>query len=97
MATRIIEYDTDGRRIETVFPAPSIVDQTPIVATTTSAQSAAFNAATNLVCIDSDEKVHIKFGENPTATTACLTIAAGTSREFEVIEGVGTKVAVRLP
>jgi hypothetical protein len=97
MATRIIEYDTSGRLIPSLLPAPSIVDQTPITATVTSAQSAAFNAATNIVVVDSDEKIHVKFGENPTATTSCITIPAGGSRCFEVVEGVGIKVAVRIP
>ncbi len=97
MATRIIEYSTDGKFVRTLYPAPALVEQTAITATATSAQSAAFNAATNVVCIDSDEKVHVKFGENPTATTTSLVVQAGTNKEFEIVRGASLKVAVRTP
>jgi hypothetical protein len=80
MATRIIEYNTHAHHIRTLIPAPATVEQTPITATTTSAQSSAFASSTNLVIIDSDEKVYVKFGENPTATTSSLSIATSTTK-----------------
>jgi hypothetical protein len=95
MATRIIEYCSAGNHIHTLIPGPAIVEQTPITATTTSAQSAAFSARTNVVCIDSDEKVYVRFGENPTATTSSRVVPAGGSLDFHVTPGTSLKVAIR--
>lgn len=92
MATRIIEYGgadrTDGLQ---VIPAVNVT-QTALTASASSAQSAAFNAGTGLVCIDSDEAVHVAFGSNPTATTANEVVAAGKKDYFTV--KAGHKVAV---
>lgn len=95
MATRIIEYG--GRdRTDGLAAIPAVVaTQAAITATITSAQSAAFNAATNLVCVDSDEAVHVAFGTNPTATTDNFKVAAGDAAFFTVKSG--DKVAVRTP
>ena len=95
MATRIIEYGGRGRADGfPVIPADlKVVEQTPITATTTSAQSAAFNAATSLVCIDSDEDVYVTFGTNPTATTSSRKVYAKMPADFSVQPGM--KVAVR--
>lgn len=94
MATRIIEFATDGKSVRTVFPMPPVAVQSPITASASSQQSDALNARTNLVSIDSDEKVHIAVGENPTATTDDLSVAAGGSREFEVAKGASLKIAI---
>jgi hypothetical protein len=95
MATRIIEYG-DKRRTDNFPVVPTttrVTAQTPIVATGTSAQSSAFNAATNTVLIQSDEAVYVAFGANPTATTSDYRIQAGGEQFFDV--AAGQKVAVR--
>ena len=89
MATRIIEYG-DKRRGDSFPVVPSttkITAQTPLTATGTSAQSAAFNAATNMVCIQSDEAVYVNIGSNPTATTSDYRIQAGSEQWFDVAAG----------
>lgn len=95
MATRIIEYNSRDHRMP-VFEGPSITEQTALVATSTSQQSAAFNAGTNMVCVQSDESVYVKFGENPTATGNCYRINAGGEYVVRVNQGGGLKVAVKL-
>jgi hypothetical protein len=95
MATRIIEYCSAGNHIHTLVPGPAIVEQAALTASGTSQQSAAFSARTNVVCIDTDEKIYVRFGENPTATTNSRTIPAGGSMDFHVVGGAGLKVAIR--
>jgi hypothetical protein len=95
MATRIIEYG-DKRRTDSFPVVPSttkITAQTPLTANGTSAQSAAFNAATNMICVQSDEAVYVNIGTNPTATTSDYRIQAGGEQWFDVV--AGQKVAVR--
>jgi len=74
-----------------VVSMPPIVSQTVTIGGA-SAQSAAFNAATKLVCIHSDAICSIEFGSNPTATTSSKRVAANSSEYFEV--NPGDKVAV---
>ncbi len=97
MATRILEYTGEFSGGDNPPCLPSVCDvvQTAITASGTSQQSAAFATGTTLVVIDTDQKVHVKFGSNPTATTADLAIAAGIVREFN-LTGTGQKVAVIL-
>jgi hypothetical protein len=94
MATRIIEYNSKDVRMP-VIDTMSVTEQTPLTATGTSAQSAALNAATNLVCVQSDEAVYVKLGESPIATTACYRLQAGGEQFFRVPQGAAYKVAVR--
>ena len=95
MATRILEYTGEYAKGDNPPCLPSVCDvvQSALTASGTSQQSAAFAVGTTLVVIDSDQKVHVKFGSNPTATTADLAIAAGSFREFN-LTGTGQKVAV---
>ena len=95
MATRILEYTGEYSKGDNPPCLPSVCDvvQTAITASGTSQQSSAFASGTTLVVIDSDQKVHVKFGSNPTATTADLCIPAGGYREFN-LTGTGQKVAV---
>ena len=97
MATRIIEFGGDDRPDELpLIPYQQyITAQTPITATATSAQSSAFNAATSLVVIDSDEAVHVHVASNPTATTSHMVCPAGGRLDLSV--KAGDKVAVRTP
>jgi hypothetical protein len=70
MATRIIEYGGRMAGDYPTYPAGQFVkNQTPITASTTHAESAAFDGATKLVIIDSDEDVYVNFGTAPVATT----------------------------
>ena len=96
MATRIIEYGGRSMGDYPVIPACQYVtEQAALTATATSQQSAAFNVATKLVIVDSDEQVYVALGSNPTAATTSLRIPAGQRAEFAV-PGNGTwKVAVR--
>jgi hypothetical protein len=95
MATRIIEYGSRGLNSDLpVVPAnKKVAEQTPITATTTSAQSSAFNTGTTIVTIDSDEDVYVAFGANPTATTSSRKVYAKAPQDFAVDPGM--KVAVR--
>ena len=63
-----------------------------MTASGTSAQSAAFTSGTNLICVQSDEAIHIARGSSPTATTANYKIAAGGEQFFSVTPG--HKVAI---
>ena len=95
MATRIIEFGGDDRADDLpIIPyVQYITAQTPLTATGTSAQSAAFDLSTTVVVIDTDEQVYVHFGSNPTATTSHIRIPAGGRAEFSVTPG--HKVAVR--
>lgn len=95
MATRIIEYGGADRTDRlNVIPRPNVT-QAALTATAVSQQSAAFNAGTTLVCLDSDEKVHYLVGSNPTATVNDAAVAAGRKEFMTVLPG--EKVAIRTP
>ena len=97
MATRIIEFGGDDRSddLPVVPSSQRITSQSAITATGTSAQSAAFDNATSLVCVQSDEAVYVLFGTNPTATTNDYRIQAGGEQFFTIPYGKSWKVAVR--
>jgi hypothetical protein len=76
-----------------VLSYPPIASQT-VVNTGATTQSAAFNAATKIICIHTDSICSIEFGLNPTATTASRRLAANSTEFFQV--EVGHKVAVIL-
>ena len=96
MPTRIIEFGGSDRTDDLpVVPARQYVTaQTALTATATSAQGAIVNAATTLVCVQSDEAVYIRFGSNPTATVNDYRIPAAGEQFFSV--GPGDRVAVRI-
>lgn len=87
MATRIIEYGGRDRNDGLPIIPIGIVSQTPLTASGTSQQSAAFNAATSFICVDTDETVHVHRGTNPTATTANRKVRAGSVEFFSVSPG----------
>ena len=96
MATRIIEYGGADRNdgLPVIPSRQFITAQTPLTATATSAQSAAFNLGTTLVCVQSDEQIYVRVGTaNPTATTSNYRIAAGGEAYFSV--NGGDRVALR--
>lgn len=57
-----------------------------------SAQSAAFNAKTKMVCLHADAICSVEFGDSPTATANSRRLAANSTEYFEVFPG--QKVAV---
>jgi len=73
--------------------APREVGGTGISASTSSAQSGALDGR-NIV-VSADVAFYILFGDNPTATTACLRIPANTAVPFTNIKA-GEKFAVIL-
>lgn len=76
------------------FPIqPALAEQTVAVGAA-SAQSAAFNAATDLVRVTTDVVCSIKFGANPVATAASMRLAAGAVDYFAVPVGQAHKIAV---
>lgn len=95
MATRILEYTGEYSKGDNPPHLPSVCDvvQSPLTASGVSQQSSAFAVGTTLVVIDTDQKIHVAFGDNPTATTSFLAIPAGGYREFN-LTGTGQKVAV---
>lgn len=98
MATRILEYG-GGPHVNTAYPiVPAnqyVTKQAAITATGTSAQSAAVQAGTCIVLVQSDEAVYVEFGTNPTATTDSYRIPAGGEQFFSVPFNQAYKVAVR--
>lgn len=93
MATRILEYD--GNEVQYAMPVipHALVEQTALTATGSTAQSAAFGASTDLICVNSDEQIYAAVGVNPTAATTSYRIAAGGEAWFAVKPG--EKVAIR--
>ncbi len=98
MATRIIEYGGSGV-LGSAFPVvpadQRVTAQTALTANGTSQQSAAVNAGTSCVCVQSDEQIYVLLGTNPTATTNDYRLAAGGEQFFSIPTGLSWKVAVR--
>jgi hypothetical protein len=92
MATRIIEYAGKDRIDGLPVVPAALTVQTPITASGTSQQSAAFNVSTNMIAVQSDEAVHVARAANPTATTSNYKITAGSTQFFTVTPG--EKVAI---
>jgi hypothetical protein len=90
MATRIIEYGGLVGYLPGVVPASQkVTEQAAMTATGTSAKSAAFNAGTELVCVQSDEAIKVAFGPDATvaATDNSYKIPAGEEQFFAVRPG----------
>jgi hypothetical protein len=95
----VIEYNGAGVQVGgQVVPVPmepALVEQTAITTSGTSQQSAAFNAATELVCVQTTSIVRYKFGTNPTASaTVSSRLPAGQEKTHAVPKGQSFKVAV---
>lgn len=91
-------YITEFNNVGQIGGLPQVAAAQPPVAEQTvaigggSLQSAAFNAATNLVRIHTDSVCSIEFGSNPTATATKARMAANTTEYFTTQPG--QKVAV---
>lgn len=99
MATfRIDEYPTIGAQNDDVMPVPyadGMVTQTAITTSGTSQQSAAFNAETTLIEVESiGTAVYIALGTDPTASSTTKYLAADRIYNFAVPKGESWKVAV---
>jgi hypothetical protein len=82
----ISEYTEASQFAPTLGPEPALVNQA--VTFTTSTQSAAFSRNTTMVRLHADTACFIKFGLNPTATTATdARMAAGQTEYFKVLPG----------
>lgn len=80
-----IAGDADGHHVQAGFE-PAVTSQAVTFTTTT--QSAAFNTATKFIRVFSDTACYVKFGSNPTATTATdMPLAANTAEFFAVVAG----------
>jgi hypothetical protein len=98
MATRILEFGGTGHLGPSfpVVPAGQRVTvQSAMTATSTSAQSAAVNAATSLVCVQSDEQIYVLVASNPTVTNDNYRIPAGGEQWFSLPLNSGWKVAIK--
>lgn len=97
MATRIIEYGGPvGYAAEYVPSSQTVKSQSAMTATSTSAQSSAFDPATGVVCVQSDETIKVNFGTNPTATDNDYKIQAGGEQFFHIAPSASWKVAIKL-
>lgn len=98
MATRILEYGGTGL-LQCAFPVvpadQRVTVQSAMTASGSSAQSAALNAATSLVCVQSDEQIYVLVASNPTVTADNYRIAAGGEQWFSVPANSGWKVAIK--
>lgn len=97
MAVRIFEMArvqiAGGTGLQLCPNVPWAVTQSPLTATGTSQQSAAFGSTTNAITVQADEAVHIEIAANPTATVNSYKLAAGAQADFWVTPG--HKLAVR--
>lgn len=78
-------YVQQGSSIQ-IANEPAITDQT-VSFTGTAGTSAAFNANTKFVRIQTDGICSFLFGASPTALTTSARLAAGTTEYFGVIPG----------
>jgi orotate phosphoribosyltransferase len=85
--TKVIE----GRGAAGISSEPPLAEQTVAIGGTT-AQSAAFNAGTNMIRVHTDAICSIAIGADPTATANTRRMAAGSTEYFGVTPG--HKVAV---
>jgi hypothetical protein len=75
--------DTGSNAIQALRPQH---DQTP-VAFDGSAQSSAFDAATQVVRLVATQDCHLAFGTNPTATISAMILPALAPEYFKVLSG----------
>lgn len=65
---------------------PPVADQV-LVYTTSSVQSAAFNANTKFIRVHADATCHVLFGDNPTAVLTSMRLLVGGTEYFAVKPG----------
>lgn len=87
----IAEYATLGRDVKGIglqaAEEGSLLAEQKIANDGASTQSAAFNSETKFVRLHTDSVCSIKYGENPTATTAHKRMAADATEYFAVKGG----------
>lgn len=81
-----------GGQVVPVGDEPTLVEQTPVAISGSSAVSSAFNSKTRFVRIHTDAICSVKFGTSPTATVNDKRLAADQTEYFGVQPG--QKVAV---
>lgn len=92
----ITEFSGTGSASQQMIPAaqwPPLASQTVAIGAT-SVQSAAFNAGTTLVRINTDAPCSIAVGANPTATAALQRFSGGATEYFTVNPNSALKIAV---
>lgn len=91
----ITEFDGSGNSVSgaslQVGKMPPVTTQV-VAFTTSSVQSAAFNASTKFIRVQSDAVCHLVFAANPTSTTNGQRMVADSTEYFAVTPG--DKVAV---
>jgi len=94
----IIEYAGHGVQGGTpiqVAYEPAITEQSAITTSASSQQSAALNASTSVVLVQTTSTVRFKVGTNPTASaTTSRRLAADQEVYFYVTRGSNLKIAV---
>lgn len=91
----ITEYEKTGAGFGTgdvVAKEPALVVQSPITIGATSVKSAAFNAKTRVIRVNTDAACSIAFGDDPTATANSMRLSANQTEYFVVV--AGQKLAV---
>jgi hypothetical protein len=83
----ISEYGTISPNAPQAAVEPAVTDQAAVDFSAGAAQSAAFNTATRIVRLMCDTRCAVKFGSNPTATTANKPLAADAPEYFFVTPG----------
>lgn len=96
MTTRIFEMTapTIGGSFVGVRRAPFLAVQS-LTPNASTQNSAAFNAATNMITVQADEDVYIDIAAAPNATNSGYKVSAGEERDFLVTGG--HKIAVKTP
>ena len=92
----ITEFSGTGTASQEVVPAakwPPIASQTVAIGAG-SVQSAAFNANTTLVRINTDAPCSIAVGGNPTALATSMRMSGGATEYFTVNPNSALKIAV---
>ena len=84
----------NGKHIVPAALMPAL-DNQAITISSTSAQSAALEAATTMVRLYTDTACFVLFGANPTALTTSMPLAAGAAEYFCVIPNTSVKIAAR--
>lgn len=88
----VTEFERPRNQWVDIANAPPLVDQTPVVIGAGSLQSAAFNAKTAMIRVETDSICSIAFGTNPTATTSNMRMNANDCEYFSVSPNM--KIAV---
>ena len=83
--------DASGRVVPAACVPP--VAQQAVAFTGTSAQSAAMNAQTSLVRVQTDTACALEFGTNPTATATKLQLSVNSPEYFTVPVNTSLKIA----